>query len=101
MTKVLSQFDRPPNSLGEWSRAIRIHQWSKNLLLFVPLLVGHAYDDYHVVVSTLIGYFSFCVLSSATYLINDVADLEHDRLHPTKRTRPIASGRLKKEHALI
>jgi 4-hydroxybenzoate polyprenyltransferase len=74
--------------------ALRVHQWSKNLLLFVPLFVGHAFGDVGKIVQVSIGFAILCVLSSATYLVNDMADVETDRRHAKKRYRPFASGRL-------
>jgi 4-hydroxybenzoate polyprenyltransferase len=83
-----------------WLRAIRFHQWTKNVLLFVPLFVGHVFTA-QAVVATMLGFALLCLLSSATYIINDLADLEADRAHPTKRLRPFASGRLTLAHGLI
>jgi 4-hydroxybenzoate polyprenyltransferase len=70
-----------------------MHQWVKNTLLFVPLFVGHAFMA-HAFASIAQGFVLLSLLSSATYIINDLADLEADREHPTKRLRPFASGRL-------
>lgn len=83
-----------------WLRAMRVHQWSKNILLFVPLFVGHAFSVQAVARSGL-GFVLLSLLSSATYIINDLADLEADRAHPTKRLRPFASGRLKVRHGFV
>ncbi len=71
-------------------RALRPHQWAKNLLVFVPALAAHRPPG----PALLFAFVSFSFLASAVYLTNDVADLDHDRLHPRKRTRPIASGAL-------
>jgi len=75
-------------------RALRAHQWSKNLLIFVPLFVGHGYADPGKIAATALGFLALCALSSATYMINDITDLEADRAHATKRLRPFASGQL-------
>lgn len=91
-TPVLAELHRPQREWRTWVRAFRIHQWSKNLLLFVPLFVGHAFGDLEKVLAAAMGFVLLCVLASATYMINDLADLEADRLHPTKRRRPFASG---------
>src|SRR6478672_11509061 len=98
----------PPSFVAEkshpliflWLRAVRMHQWTKNLLLFVPLFVGHAFNAQSVG-RTAIGFVLLSLLSSATYIINDLSDLEADRVHPTKRLRPFASGRLTVGHGLI
>jgi 4-hydroxybenzoate polyprenyltransferase len=83
-----------------WVRAMRVHQWSKNILLFVPLFVGHAFSA-QAIARSAVGFALLCLLSSATYIINDLADLEADRAHPTKRLRPFASGQLTIAHGLI
>jgi len=98
---VLANLRRPANAPRAWMRAFRLHQWAKNILLFVPLFVGHAYGDPRTIAAALLGFMLLCVLSSATYIINDLADLDADRRHPTKRLRPFASGALKILHGLI
>jgi len=72
---------------------MRVHQWSKNILLFVPLFVGHVFTV-RAAVAIVVGFFLLSLLSSATYIINDLTDLQADRAHSTKRLRPFASGRL-------
>jgi len=98
---VLARFDRSGSVLKDWLRAFRVHQWAKNSLIFVPLFVGHAYEDPAKIVATALGFALLCILSSATYVINDLSDLDADRAHATKRLRPFASGRLKILHGLI
>lgn len=75
-------------------RAMRPYQWTKNLLLFAALLfAGELGDPWKVLIST--GAFaSFCLAASATYIVNDILDVESDREHPKKRHRPLASGAL-------
>lgn len=74
--------------------ACRPKQWAKNVLVFVaPAAAGVLNDTYRIRL-TIIGFIAFCMVSSATYLLNDVLDVESDRSHPTKRFRPIASGDL-------
>lgn len=82
-------------------RALRPHQWSKNLLIFVPLFVGHAYDDPRKIVAAALGFLALCALASATYMLNDIADLEVDRAHAVRRQRPFASGALPVSAGLI
>jgi 4-hydroxybenzoate polyprenyltransferase/phosphoserine phosphatase len=72
-------------------RAIRPHQWSKNLLLFVPMLAAH---DPGALWQVLLGFIAFCLTASAVYVINDLVDLQADRAHPRKRKRPFAAGTL-------
>ncbi|MGO9895631.1 MAG: UbiA family prenyltransferase [Bryobacteraceae bacterium] len=93
-TTVLAELDRGRPSLAQWALAARPHQWSKNLLIFVPLIVGHALFDPRKLVATFLAFCILCVLASASYMLNDLADLDADRRHPTKRYRSFASGHL-------
>ena len=77
-----------------WLRAVRVHQWAKNLLLALPALAAHLGPTPAVIAPLAVAFFSFSLLASAVYLVNDVADLEHDRAHPTKRARPLAAGEI-------
>lgn len=75
-------------------KACRPKQWAKNVLVFVaPAAAGVLTEPYRIRL-TVVGFVAFCLVSSATYLLNDVLDVESDRKHPTKRNRPIASGAL-------
>jgi 4-hydroxybenzoate polyprenyltransferase/phosphoserine phosphatase len=76
-----------------WPKAIRIHQWAKNVLIFVPLLLAHAWAP-GILVAAALAFVSFGLCASATYIVNDLLDLESDRQHPRKRFRPFASGDL-------
>lgn len=82
-------------------RALRPHQWAKNLLVFVPLVVGHAMTDAAGWASAIVMFVAFCLTASAIYLINDLLDIRADRLHPTKRNRPLASGALRPSQAVV
>jgi 4-hydroxybenzoate polyprenyltransferase len=84
---------RPP-SLKTWSKSLRLHQWLKNLLIFVPLLAAHELSNTGLVLASLLAFFAFGLCASSVYLLNDLLDLEDDRHHPTKRKRPLASGAL-------
>ena len=75
-----------------WLGALRIHQWTKNLLLFMPLFLAHKYGDAGAVTNCLLAFPCLGLVASGTYLINDLSDLDSDRAHPTKRNRAIASG---------
>jgi 4-hydroxybenzoate polyprenyltransferase len=74
-------------------KAMRPRQWLKNLLVFVPMLAGHALDAQHVLQS-LLAFVAFSLCASSAYLLNDALDAPDDRLHPTKCKRPIAAGSL-------
>ena len=82
-------------------KAIRVHQWVKNLLIFSALILSHSWFDSHALQSIVFAFFSFCFAASAIYLINDLIDLEADRKHQTKKHRPLASGILPIQWAII
>ena len=77
-----------------WVQAARPHQWSKNLVIFAPIALGWKQVTPSGLVAMAATLVLFCALSSLTYLVNDIADVEADRRHPTKRLRPFASGEL-------
>jgi 4-hydroxybenzoate polyprenyltransferase len=81
-------------SLTAYIEALRPHQWSKNLLVFVPLLLAHRIDEPLAWIQSLAALIAFCLSASAIYLMNDLIDAPADIRHPTKRNRPIASGRV-------
>src|SRR5262249_34166806 len=80
--------------------ALRVHQWAKNVLLFIPVVTAHRLADVSLDVHALLGFASFCLCTSGVYLINDLVDIEVDRAHPTKRHRPLASGVMSKTYAV-
>lgn len=80
--------------LRDLAKALRVHQWLKNLLLFVPLLTAHRIDDPQLLGRTALGFLAFGLIASSVYVANDLLDLDADRRHPRKRRRPFASGRL-------
>ncbi len=94
------EIDAPRAGLRTWIKALRCHQWSKNALVFVPLILGHAYFNSTAVLTCLAGFLLLSVLASGTYLINDILDLDADRRHPTKRNRPLARGDIAMSTAL-
>lgn len=75
-------------------RAIRPHQWLKNTLLFVPLILSHQLTQPELLFASAIGFIGFCLCTSSVYLLNDMLDLDSDRAHRTKRKRPFAAGEL-------
>ncbi|MBI3898441.1 MAG: UbiA family prenyltransferase [Gammaproteobacteria bacterium] len=75
-----------------WARAMRVHQWLKNVLIFVPLLVAHKYMDLRMLALSVGAFIAFGLCASATYLLNDLFDLSSDRVHPRKRLRPLPAG---------
>lgn len=77
----------------KWLRGLRIHQWAKNLLVFVPVLTSHRFEG-PAFVPGAIAFAAFSLAASCIYLLNDLADLEADRAHPIKRARALASGEM-------
>lgn len=87
-------FHTRSNSLKTLFRALRPHQWLKNLLIFIPLLASHLFTHIALDAMALLAFALFSLTASSGYLINDLLDLECDRHHPRKRNRPLASGEL-------
>jgi 4-hydroxybenzoate polyprenyltransferase/phosphoserine phosphatase len=87
-------FPRAKRSWSVYVRAIRVHQWVKNLLIFVPLALAHRLGDLHLVANVAIAFLAFGMTASSAYVLNDLVDLTADRHHPRKRRRPFASGDL-------
>ena len=73
-------------------KTARPHQWVKNLFVVAPLVFAKGLSDADLVVRAIAAFFCFSFAASAIYLLNDVADVEADRVHPVKKNRPIASG---------
>ena len=90
---VARTFDDRTPALKSWLKAIRLHQWAKNTLIFVPVLLAHAWT-FATLTAAFIAFLSFGLCASATYIINDLLDIEADRRHPRKRRRPFAAGDL-------
>jgi 4-hydroxybenzoate polyprenyltransferase len=81
-------------------RTMRVRQWDKNGFVFVPLLFDRKLFVLDYLRATVVGFVLLCLASSAVYIMNDLADVEADRAHPTKRLRPIASGQLSRTTAI-
>ena len=99
--EVATTFDVPPASPKTWLRALRLHQWAKNTLLFVPLLLSGRITHPHDIGLALLAFVVFGLLASGSYLFNDLLDLAADRQHRSKRNRPLASGELPVLHGLM
>jgi 4-hydroxybenzoate polyprenyltransferase len=84
----------PAQTLRAFVEALRPRQWLKNGIIFAGLIFSQNLFDATQVLLAVGGFVLFCALSSSVYMINDLGDLERDRVHPTKRLRPLASGRL-------
>ena len=73
-------------------KSLRLPQWAKNLLIFIPLILAGKFHSAEAWTACILGFIGFGLLASATYLVNDIRDRPFDRLHWTKRVRPIANG---------
>lgn len=82
-------------------KALRMHQWVKNLLLFVPLLTSHQFTNLELLGKSMLAFLAFGICASATYLINDLSDLDSDRVHRKKKFRPLAAGTLSIRRAML
>lgn len=92
--QVVRAFPRTARPLKSILRALRPHQWAKNVLVVVPLLAAHGAADPGSVGAALIAFIAFCLCASSVYLLNDLLDLEVDRAHARKSKRPFAAGDL-------
>jgi len=84
----------PRPGLKTWLRAIRVHQWPKNLLVLIPVLAAHQASNLQALSNAFLAMLAFSLCASAVYVINDLLDLQSDRRHERKRHRPFASGLL-------
>lgn len=91
--KVSAEFARE-SSLKPWVKALRPHQWMKNLLVFVPVLTAFRLNDGGALFAAMLAFAAFSLTASAGYLFNDLLDVATDRQHPRKRKRPFAAGTL-------
>ena len=100
VARIEQEFARPSGLAHAWLKALRMPQWVKNLLVFLPLLGAHAFNDRQAAVAVALAFIAFCLCASAVYLVNDIVDVNSDRRHPRKRNRPFASGALPIPHGL-
>ncbi|SFC02776.1 4-hydroxybenzoate polyprenyltransferase [Nocardioides terrae] len=94
VTEVGMVFPSPEGRLRALGSLLRPYQWVKNALVLVPLFTAQRLDDASAVLQMLLAVVAFCLVASSVYVLNDLADVVHDRHHPRKRLRPFASGRV-------
>lgn len=82
----------PGPTLTTYLKMLRVHQWAKNVLIAVPMVLSHEYFNFEMVIACALAFVSFSAAASAVYVLNDFFDLALDRKHHTKRKRPFASG---------
>lgn len=83
--------DRQAPRIASYVKALRPHQWLKNVLIFLPMIAAHQLDA-DTMARSAIAFFAFCLIASSVYVLNDLLDLAPDRAHPRKRNRPFASA---------
>ncbi len=86
--------NRTSNKFIDLLRLMRPLQWTKNAFVFVGFVFGSSFIDWHLLLQVIIVFCSFCMCSSCIYILNDIIDCEKDRNHPSKKSRPIASGKV-------
>lgn len=94
MTEAFVNTASPTARLRSLAAALRVHQWVKNLLVIIPVILDHKVFDWPVVIRAGVAFAAFCCAASGAYVLNDVLDIEADRRHPRKRRRPFAAGAL-------
>lgn len=87
--------------MKEYLKLLRVKHYIKNLLIFIPVFFAGMIFDSEKLFQAVLGFMCFCLLSSSIYIFNDYRDVEKDRLHPTKKNRPLASGKIKPSAAII
>ena len=87
-------FEDRPARLKTWLKALRVHQWAKNVLIFLPMLLAHELTTPSLYVKAALAFFAFSFAASAIYVFNDLFDLHADQHHPRKKNRPFAAGNL-------
>jgi 4-hydroxybenzoate polyprenyltransferase/phosphoserine phosphatase len=94
MSSVEAEFGEVRTPMRHWLKALRLHQWSKNVLIFAPLLLSGEFTDVSEIIRCVLGFLLLSIAASGSYIINDLSDLAADRRHATKHARPFASGAL-------
>jgi 4-hydroxybenzoate polyprenyltransferase len=94
VASISKNFTSDGPCVSDWFGALRLHQWLKNLLLFVPLLAAHQLGNIQSIATLIVAFISFSLCASSVYITNDLLDLESDRKHPRKKYRPFASAKL-------
>jgi len=87
-------FENRPSRWRSWLKALRVHQWAKNVLIFLPMLLAHELNTPQLYLDAVLAFFAFSFLASSIYVINDLMDLHADQHHPRKQRRPFAAGNL-------
>lgn len=89
------------NIIGQYIKLMRPNQYIKNLFVVAALIFSNNIGNLDLIYKTIIAFISFCLISSAVYVLNDIVDIEKDKLHPKKCKRPLASGKIKIKNAVV
>ena len=95
---IKSELDQ--NTFFNYIKTLRIHQWIKNILVFIPMLAAHQFT-YQNFMNSFLAFVAFCLIASHVYIVNDLLDLNSDRVHSYKKFRPLASGHITIKHGMI
>ena len=87
--------------MKNYIKLIRVKHWIKNLLVFLPIFFSANLFNLELAKVAFIAFVIFCCTSSVIYIINDMSDIEKDKLHPIKKLRPLASGKVTKKQAYV
>lgn len=101
LTRIEAVFKTDSKILPQLTRSLRLHQWLKNALIFLPLILSHQILDSGLLMIAFAAFLAFGLCASSVYLLNDLLDLDADRLHATKRFRPFAAGDLSIKYGLV
>ena len=94
ITEIEHVISKTENTFKTWAKVFRVHQWIKNVLIFVPIFAAHQVITIEFWISLGLAFLAFNLCASSVYIANDLSDLESDRAHPRKSSRPFASGQV-------
>jgi 4-hydroxybenzoate polyprenyltransferase len=101
LLEIEHHFPLPKPGIKAYLKACRIHQWVKNVLVFVPMFAAHQVTELNLLFNSLLAFFAFSLCASSVYLLNDLLDLDADRHHKTKCNRPFAAGSIPALHGIV
>lgn len=101
ITRIEKIFDYPNQGLRPYLKALRLHQWLKNTLVFLPLALAHQLNNPTLIWHTIVAFLCFGLCASSVYVLNDLLDLPSDRQHRSKYKRPFAAGDIPLLHGLL
>src|SRR5690606_10288674 len=101
VTTIEKELDRSRHGLRPYSRALRLHQWLKNTLVLLPLILAHEVTNIGLIWQALLAFVSFGLCASSVYVLNDLLDLPSDRQHRSKSLHPFAAGDIPLLHGLL